>query len=180
MKNLLGTKTEQNLREAFAGETMAHAKYQYYCEKAKQDGYEQIAAIFKETSDNEKEHAEIWFKYLHENQMPATLPNLNDAAQGEKLEWTEMYARMAQEAREEGFTEIAASFDAVAKIEKEHEERYNKLIKNLENNNVFTKDGDVVWKCRNCGHIHLGKSAPIVCPVCKKPQAYFEEKCENY
>lgn len=180
MRNLSGTKTERNLREAFAGESMAHTKYKYYYEKAKQDGYEQIAAIFKETSDNEKEHAEIWFKILHGDEMPATLPNLKDAAEGENLEWTEMYARMAEEAREESFTDIAVLFDSVAKIEKEHEERYKKLISNLEGGAVFSKEGDIIWQCRNCGHIHVGKTAPMACPVCKKPQAYFQEKPENF
>ena len=180
MRNLLGTKTEHNLREAFAGESMAHAKYKYYYEKAKQDGYEQIAAIFKETAHNEKEHAEIWFKILHNDEMPATLPNLIDAAEGEKLEWTEMYARMAKEAREEGFQDIAILFEGVAKIEKEHEERYRKLIANVENGVVFSKDGDTIWQCRNCGHIHVGKAAPMVCPICKKPQAYFQQKPQNF
>ncbi len=180
MRNLNGTKTEHNLREAFAGESMAHTKYKYYYEKAKQDGYEQIAAIFKETADNEKEHAEIWFKILHNDEMPATLPNLKDAAEGEMFEWTEMYDRMAKEAREEGFTDIAVLFENVAKIEKEHEARYRALIENVEGGKVFSKDGDAIWKCRNCGHLYIGKSAPMVCPVCKKPQAYFEVKSQNY
>lgn len=180
MRNLSGTKTERNLREAFAGESMAHTKYRYYYEKAKQDGYEQIAAIFKETAHNEKEHAEIWFKILHDDEMPATLPNLNDAAEGEHLEWTDMYARMAEEAREEGFQDIAIQFENVAKIEKEHEERYRKLIQNVEGGMVFSKEGDIIWQCRNCGHIHIGKTAPMACPVCKKPQAYFQEKANNY
>lgn len=180
MKNLIGTKTERNLREAFAGESMAHAKYKYYSNKAKKDGYNQIANIFKETARNEKEHAEIWFKLLHGNEMPATLENLNDAATGENLEWTEMYSRMAKEAKEEGFNEIAFLFEKVAEIEKQHEERYRKLISNVEGGLVFSREGDVMWQCGACGHIHFGKTAPEMCPVCKHEKAFFATYCENY
>ena len=180
MKNLHGTKTEHNLREAFAGESMAYTKYKYYSQKAKKDGYKQIANIFKETAKNEKQHAKIWFKYLHDGEMPATLENLNDGATGENFEWTEMYSRMAKEAREEGFDEIAFKFEKVAEIEKQHEERYRKLISNVEGGLVFSRDGDVMWQCAACGHIHLGKSAPEVCPVCKHEKAYFALYAENY
>lgn len=177
---LKGSKTEQNLREAFAGETQARSKYTYYASKAKKEGYEQLAAIFLETADNEKEHAKIWFKLLHGGEVPSTEENLKDAAAGENFEWTDMYARMAKEAKEEGFNHIAYLFEEVGKIEKEHEERYRKLLDNVENELVFSKDGDRIWKCRNCGHIVIGKKAPEVCPVCNHPQAYFEIKAENY
>lgn len=180
MENLLGTKTERNLREAFAGESMAHMKYKYYATKAKQDGYEQIANIFNETAKNEKEHAEIWFKFLHGGEMPSTLPNLKDGAEGEHFEWTDMYARMAEEAREEGFTEIAFLFEKVGEIEKRHEERYKKLIGNVEGGLVFSREGDTMWQCGACGHIHIGKSAPEICPVCKHAKAYFALPANNY
>lgn len=177
---LLGTKTERNLREAFAGESMATNKYAYYASKAKKDGYQQIAAIFEETSRNEKEHAKIWFKLLHEGSVPNTEINLEDAAQGEMFEWTDMYARMAEEAREEGFNDIAALFDGVAKVEKEHEARYRKLLGNIKEGIVFSRDNDVIWQCANCGHIVVGKKAPELCPVCAHPKAYFQIKPENY
>ncbi len=179
-KNLLGTKTEQNLRDAFAGESMAANKYTYYASKAKKDGYQQIAEIFTETAGNEREHAKIWFKILHDGAVPATIVNLNDAAEGEMYEWTDMYDRMAKEAREEGFHEIAALFEGVAKVEKEHEARYRKLIGNIEEGIVFSRDEDMIWHCRNCGHIVIGKKAPEVCPVCAHPQSYFQIKPENY
>ena len=177
---LKGTKTEKNLMEAFAGESQARNKYTYYASKAKKEGYEQIAALFQETADNEKEHAKLWFKLLHGDDIPSTVENLKDAATGENFEWTDMYERMAQEAREEGFDRIAFLFDGVAKIEKEHEARYLKLLENVENGLVFSKDGDKMWKCRNCGHIVIGKSAPEVCPICKHPKAFFEINAENY
>ena len=177
---LKGSKTEANLLAAFAGESQAHTKYQYYASKAKKDGYEQIAAIFQETAANEKEHAKIWFKLLHDGAVPATTDNLKDAAAGENYEWTDMYAGFAQTAREEGFTKIAALFEMVGAIEKEHEERYRKMLGNIEEGIVFSRDGDQIWKCRNCGHIVVGKKAPEVCPVCEHPQAYFELKAENY
>lgn len=180
MKNLNGTKTEQNLREAFAGECMATNKYLYYAEKARADGYEQIAGIFEETAKNEREHARLWFKALHDDNMPATLPNLNDAATGEHFEWDDMYARMAKEAKEEGFDKLAFLFSEVAKIEKLHEERYRTLIKNIEGGLVFSRDGDRIWQCRNCGHIIIGMSAPQVCPVCSHPQSYFQLRADNY
>ena len=177
---LKGSKTEKNLMTAFAGESQARNKYTYYASKAKKEGYEQIASIFLETADNEKEHAKLWFKLLHNNDIPTTLENLKDAAYGENYEWTDMYDRMAKEAKEEGFDHIAYLFEAVGKIEKEHEERYKKLIENMEEGLVFSKDGDRIWKCRNCGHICIGKEAPAVCPVCNHPQAFFEIKAENY
>ncbi len=180
MPNLKGTKTEKNLMDAFTGESMARNKYTYYASKAKKEGYEQIAALFQETADNEKEHAKIWFKLLHDGEIPTTTQNLSDAAAGENYEWTDMYARMAEEAREEGFDRIAFLFDAVGKIEKEHEERYKKLLENIEGELVFSKDGDAIWKCRNCGHIVIGKQAPEVCPVCSHPKSYFEVKADNY
>ena len=180
MPELKGSKTERNLMEAFAGESQARNKYTYYASKAKKEGYEQIAALFQETADNEKEHAKIWFKLLHDGAVPSTLENLADAANGENYEWTDMYDRMAKEAREEGFTKIAYLFEAVGKIEKEHEERYRKLIENIEGGLVFSRDGDRIWKCRNCGHIVIGKQAPGVCPVCDHPQSFFEIKAENY
>ena len=175
-----GSKTEKNLMEAFAGESQARNKYTYYASKAKKEGYEQIAAIFTETADNEKEHAKMWFKYLHGGSVPSTMENLLDAAAGENDEWTQMYKRMADEAEEEGFTEIAAKFRAVAEIERSHEERYRALAKNVEDKKVFTKDGEVYWQCRNCGHIYKGDKAPEVCPVCDHPQSYFELRKENY
>ena len=177
---LKGSKTEKNLMEAFAGESQARNKYTYYASIAKKEGYEQIAELFLETADNEKEHAKLWFKLLHDNDVPSTIENLKDAASGENFEWTNMYERMAAEAREEGFDRIAFLFEGVAKIEKEHEERYLKLLENVENGLVFSKDGERIWKCRNCGHIVIGKSAPEVCPICSHPKAYFEVKAENY
>ena len=180
MAELKGTKTEKNLMEAFAGESQARNKYTYYASKAKKEGYEQLAAIFLETADNEKEHAKLWFKLLHGGEVPTTEVNLKDAAEGENYEWTDMYDRMAKEAKEEGFDHIAFLFEQVAKIEKEHEERYRKLLNNVENELVFSKDGDAIWKCRNCGHIVIGKKAPEVCPVCAHAKAYFEIKAENY
>ncbi len=177
---LKGSKTEKNLMEAFAGESQARNKYTYYASKAKKDGYEQIAAIFEETAINEKEHAKIWFKLLHDGEIPSTEVNLADAASGENYEWTDMYDEFAKTAKEEGFDRIAYLFEAVGKIEKEHEERFKKLLDNVENGLVFSKDGDRIWKCRNCGHIVIGKSAPEICPVCSHPKAYFEIKAENY
>lgn len=179
MANLKGTKTEANLMAAFAGESQARNKYTYYASKAKKDGYVQIAALFEETANNEKEHAKIWFKLLHGG-MPSTVENLKDAAEGENYEWTDMYAGFAKTAREEGFDEIADLFEGVAAIEKEHEERYRKLLANIEGDLVFSKDGDVIWECRNCGHIVIGKKAPEVCPVCAHPQSYFQVKANNY
>ena len=180
MPDLKGTKTEKNLMDAFTGESMARNKYTYYASKAKKEGYEQIAAIFQETADNEKEHAKIWFKLLHDGEVPTTTQNLSDAAAGENYEWTDMYDRMAKEAKEEGFDHIAYLFEAVGKIEREHEARYKKLLENIEGGLVFSKDGDAIWKCRNCGHIVIGKQAPEVCPVCNHPKSYFEVKAENY
>lgn len=180
MKDLKGTRTEANLREAFAGESQARNKYSYYASKAKKDGYVQIAALFEETAANEKEHAKIWFKLLHGGSIPSTEENLLDAAQGENFEWTDMYDRMAKEAREEGFNEIAYLFEQVGQIEKEHEERYRKLLSNIEQKCVFSREGDAIWQCSNCGHIVVGKQAPEVCPVCAHPQAYFQIKAENY
>ena len=180
MKELKGTKTEKNLQEAFAGESMARNKYSYWASKAKKDGFVQIAAIFEETAANEKEHAKMWFKLLEGGAIKDTAANLEAAAGGENFEWTDMYARMAREAREEGFDEIAEKFEGVAKIEKAHEERYRKLLDNVQKERVFSKDGDVIWQCANCGHIVIGKKAPDVCPVCDHPQAYFQIKPENY
>ena len=177
---LKDSKTYENLMTAFAGESQARNKYTYYASQARKDGYEQIAALFEETADNEKEHAKMWFKELHDGKIPSTLENLNDAANGENYEWTDMYDNFAKVAREEGFTRIALLFEGVAKIEKEHEERYRKLIANIEDGLVFSKDGDTIWKCRNCGHIVIGKKAPAVCPICNHPQSYFEVKAENY
>ena len=177
---LKGSKTEKNLMSAFAGESQARNKYTYYASKARKDGYEQIAAIFEETALNEKEHAKLWFKLLHDGEIPSTKENLKDAASGENFEWTDMYDEFAKTAKEEGFDRIAYLFEAVGKIEKEHEERYNKLLEYVENGLVFSKDGDKIWKCRNCGHIHIGKEAPEVCPVCNHPQSFFEIKAENY
>ena len=176
---LKGTKTEKNLQAAFAGESQARNKYTYYASQAKKEGFEQIAAIFTETANNEKEHAKMWFKLLNGG-IGKTVDNLKDAAAGENYEWTDMYAGFAKTAREEGFDHIADLFEGVAKIEKEHEERYLKLVKNLEDGLVFSRDGDVIWQCANCGHIVIGKKAPEVCPVCAHPQAYFQIKAENY
>ena len=180
MKELKGTKTEQNLKEAFAGESMARNKYTYFASKAKKDGYVQIAAIFEETAANEKEHAKLWYKYLNGGGISDTPTNLADAANGENFEWTDMYARMAKEAREEGFDEIAEKFELVGAIEKHHEERYRKLLKNIDDKCVFSKEGDVIWQCANCGHIVVGKKAPEICPACAHPQAYFQVMAENY
>jgi rubrerythrin len=165
---------------AFAGESQARNKYTYFASKAKKDGYEQIAAIFEETATNEKEHAKLWFKYLEGGAIRDTMSNLKAAAEGENYEWTDMYDRMAKEAEEEGFTEIASKFRLVAAIEKHHEERYRKLLKNIQDAIVFSRDGDVIWQCANCGHIVIGKKAPEVCPVCDHPQSYFQIKAENY
>lgn len=180
MKDLKGTKTEANLQAAFAGESQARNKYTYYASKAKKDGYVQIASIFEETANNEKEHAKIWFKLLHGGDIPATDANLLDAAEGENYEWTDMYAGFAKEAHEEGFTEIAVLFEKVAAIEKMHEERYRKLLANVKDGLVFSKDQDMVWECSNCGHIVIGKKAPEMCPVCKHPKSYFKIHSENY
>ena len=179
-KSLKGTKTEANLQSAFAGESQARNKYTYYASQAKKDGFEQIAEIFLETAENEKEHAKLWFKCLHDNKIPTTAENLLDAAQGENYEWTDMYATFAKEAREEGCDHIAKRFEMVAAIEKTHEDRYRKLLSNVEGQLVFSKNGDAIWQCRNCGHIVIGKQAPAVCPVCAHPQAYFQVKAENY
>lgn len=179
MAEIKGTKTEKNLNAAFSGESQARVKYQFYASKAKKEGYEQIAAVFQETSDNEKEHAKIWYKLLHDG-VADTITNLKDAAAGENYEYTDMYKQFAEDAREEGFNEIAELFEKVGEIEKHHEERYRKLIKNIEDGMVFKGDGVTVWKCRNCGYIHIGDSAPEVCPVCNHPQAYFEIQSENY
>ena len=175
-----GSKTEQNLKAAFAGESQAHTKYLYYASKAKKDGYVQMANLFTETALNEKEHAKIWFKLLHEGEVPDTMTNLKDAAEGENYEWTDMYATFAKEAAEEGFTKIAKLFEMVAKIEKEHEERYRKLLANIEEGVVFSKENDAVWQCVNCGHIIIGKKAPKMCPVCEHAQSYFQVRAENY
>ncbi len=180
MKKLKGTKTEKNLLEAFAGESMARNKYTFFASKAKKDGFVQIAKIFEETAANEKEHAEIWFKYLAGGKIADTAANLAEAASGENFEWTDMYARMAKEAKEEGFPEIAAKFTMVGAIEKHHEERYRKLLKNVEDKVVFSRDGDAIWQCSNCGHIVVGKEAPEVCPVCDHPKAYFQLLSENF
>ena len=179
MAEIKGTKTEKNLNAAFAGESQARVKYQFYASKAKKEGYEQISAIFQETSDNEKEHAKIWYKLLHDG-VADTMTNLKDAAAGENYEYTDMYKKFAEEAREEGFDEIAELFEKVGEIEKHHEERYLKLVENIEKGMVFKGDGVTVWKCRNCGYIHIGDSAPEECPVCKHPQAYFEIQAQNY
>ncbi len=178
--NLKGTKTEANLMAAFAGESQARNKYTYFASKAKKDGYIQIAQIFEETANNEKEHAKMWYKLLNGGSISDTVTNLADAADGENYEWTDMYASFAKEAREEGFSDIAELFEGVAKIEKEHEGRYRKLLANIKGDAVFSKDGDVIWECANCGHIHIGKKAPEVCPVCAHPQSYFKIKAENY
>lgn len=179
MKTLKGTKTEANLMAAFSGESMARNKYDYYASKARKDGYEQIGNIFAETAGNEKEHAKLWFKLLHDG-IPDTATNLKDAANGENYEWTEMYARFQKEAAEEGFTDIARLFGEVAKIEKHHEQRYLKLLTNLETGKAFKKDAPVVWVCLNCGHLSVGPDAPEVCPVCAHPKSFFQERAENY
>ena len=178
--NLKGSKTEQNLMAAFAGESQARNKYTYYASKAKKEGYEQIAAIFEEKKKNEKEHAKMWFKLLHEDEVPSTIENLEDAANGENYEWTEMYAEFAKVAHEEGFDKIAFLFEGVAKIEKEHEERYKALLANIKEGKVFEKGEKMMWVCRNCGHVHFGEKAPEVCPICAHPQAYFELRATNY
>jgi rubrerythrin len=177
---LKGSKTEQNLRDAFAGESQARNKYTFFASKAKKEGYEQIADLFSQTAANEKEHAEIWFKLLVGGEIATTTENLKDAASGENHEWTIMYDEFAKVAKEEGFNNIAGLFKKVGEIEKEHEERYLKLLKNIEDGSVFSRNGDTVWKCRNCGHIHSGKQAPEMCPVCSHAKAYFEIKAENY
>ena len=176
---LKGSKTEANLWTAFSGESQARNKYTYYASKAKKDGYEQIAKIFEDTANNEKEHAKLWFKLL-KNGIGSTAENLEDAAAGENYEWTEMYAEFAKVADEEGFTDIARTFRGVAAIEKAHEERYKKLLANIKEGVVFSRDGDTVWECANCGHVHIGKKAPEICPVCSHPKAYFQLKAENY
>lgn len=178
--NLKGTKTEQNLLTAYSGESQATNKYTYFASKAKKDGYVQISEIFAETAANEREHAKIWFKLLHGGEVGSTVENLKEAAAGENYEWTDMYAQFAKEAREEGFEEIAVLFEGVAAIEKEHEARYLKLLENIEGGLVFSRDGDALWHCGNCGHIHIGKEAPTVCPVCVHPKSYFRLKAENY
>ena len=180
MKELKGTKTEANLATAFAGESQARNKYAYYASKARKEGYVQIANLFEETAANEKEHAKIWFKLLHGGEVPTTEENLLDAANGENYEWTDMYAKMAKDAREEGFQDIAFLFEKVGAIEKTHEERYRKLLTNVKEGLVFSREGDCIWECSNCGHIVIGPKAPQMCPVCKHPQAYFQIKAQNY
>lgn len=180
MKDLKGTKTERNLQQAFAGESEARNKYTYYAAKAREDGYEQIASIFEETARNEREHAKLWYKYLHGGEIADTMTNLRDAAEGEHFEWTDMYDRMAKEAEEEGFPQIAFRFRAVAAIERHHEERYRRLLANIEEGIVFSREGDTIWVCRNCGHIVIGKKAPAVCAVCSEPQSFFEIEAKNY
>ena len=181
MKELKGTQTEKNLMAAFAGESQARNKYTYYASKAKKEGYEQIAAIFTETAENEKEHAKLWFKYLEGGEIKTTAENLKAAAEGENYEWTDMYAEFARVAQEEGFPELAARFKLVAEVEKHHEERYLKLLDNVVGDKVFeSTTGIVVWKCRNCGHIHVGEKAPELCPTCAHPKAYFELEAKNY
>lgn len=180
MKDLKGTNTERNLQDAFAGESMARNKYTYFASKARKDGYEQIAALFEETANNEKEHAKLWYKFLHGGEIGDTMENLREAAEGENYEWTDMYDRMAREAEEEGFTAIAARFRAVAAIERHHEERYRRLLQNIEEGIVFSREGDTVWICRNCGHIVIGKKAPGACPVCLHSQSFFEIEAKNY
>ena len=175
-----GSRTEANLATAFAGESQARTKYTFYASKAKKEGYEQIAALFEETANNEKEHAKLWFKLLHDNEIPDTMTNLADAAAGETYEWTEMYKEFADVAEEEGFTSIAATMRLIAQVEKSHEERYRKLLQNLKEDAVFKCGEETVWVCRNCGYIYIGKEAPKVCPACKHPQAYFERRAENY
>ncbi len=178
--NLKGSKTEKNLMAAFAGESQARNKYTYFASKAKKEGYEQIAALFLETADNEKEHAKMWFKYLEGGEIKSTAENLKAAAEGENYEWTDMYKTFAEEAEKEGFTKIAAEFRLVGNIEKEHEKRYLKLLKNIEDGIVFSRDGEMIWKCRNCGHVIVGKRAPEKCPVCAHPKSYFELVSENF
>lgn len=180
MADLKGTKTEANLQAAFAGESQARNKYTYYASKARKEGYNQIADIFEETAGNEREHAKLWFKLLHNEEVPDTITNLKDAADGENFEWTDMYAQFAQEAKEEGFAKIAFLFEMVGKIEKDHEERYRKLLANIEEGIVFSRDGDMLWQCANCGHVVIGKKAPEVCPVCAHPKSYFQIKASNY
>ena len=180
MPELKGSRTEANLMAAFAGESQARNKYTYYASKAKKDGYVQIANIFEETANNEKEHAKIWFKLLHDGGVPDTLTNLEDGAAGENYEWTDMYAGFAKEAKEEGFDDIAKLFEMVGAVEKHHEERYRKLLANVKEGIVFSRDNDMIWQCSNCGHIVIGKKAPELCPVCAHPKAYFEIKAENY
>jgi rubrerythrin len=180
MAELKGSQTEKNLQAAFAGESQAHTKYQYFASKAEKEGYQQIGALFRETALNEKEHAKIWFKLLNNDDVPSTTDNLASAADGEHYEWTDMYAGFAKTARDEGFTTIATLFEMVGKIEKSHEERYRKLLKNIQDGVVFSRDGDQIWQCANCGHIVIGKKAPEICPVCKHPKSYFQIKAENY
>ena len=180
MKELKGTKTEKNLLEAFAGESMARNKYTYFASRAKKDGYQQIAALFEETAANEKEHAKLWFKHLEGGAVKDTMANLKAAAEGENYEWTDMYDRMAKEAEEEGFIEIAAQMRGVAEVERHHEERYRKLLKNIEDGIVFSREGDTIWQCRNCGHIVIGKNAPKLCAVCNHPQSFFQVEALNY
>ena len=177
---LKGSRTEKNLQTAFAGESQARNKYTYYASKAKKEGYEQIAAIFLETAENEKEHAKMWFKYLHDGKVPSTVENLKAAAEGENFEWTEMYKEMAEVAREEGFEEIAQKFELVGQIEKEHEARYLALLERVKSETVFVAEDVIIWKCRNCGHIHVGKEAPKVCPTCNHAKSYFERQAKNY
>ena len=177
---LKDSKTYENLKTAFAGESQARNKYTYFASKAKKEGYEQIAAIFEETAANEKEHAKMWFKLLEGGEIKSTIENLKEAADGENYEWTDMYKEFAKTAKEEGFDKIAFMFEGVAKIEKEHEERYRKLLKNIEDELVFSSEGDTIWVCRNCGHVVIGKKAPEVCPVCNHPKSYFERKANNY
>jgi len=180
MKELKGTRTEQNLMTAFAGESQARNKYTYFASKARKDGYEQIAAIFEETANQEKEHAKMWFKYLEGGAIKDTIANLQAAAEGENYEWTDMYKHMAEEARQEGFDEIADKMEGVAAVEKMHEERYLKLLQNVKDRIVFSRDEECIWQCRNCGHVCIGKQAPEVCPVCNHPQSYFQLKANNY
>ena len=180
MAELKGTQTEKNLLAAFAGESQAYLKYEFFAEKAKKDGYVQIGKLFTETANNERAHAEMWFQLLKGSQIPATVENLKEAAVGENYEWTSMYAEFARQAKEEGFSQISARFEGVAAIEKMHENRYRKLISNIDGECVFSKSGDVIWECANCGHVVIGKKAPEICPVCHHPQAYFQVKAENY
>ena len=180
MKELKGTKTEKNLMEAFAGESMARNKYTYFASKAKKDGYVQIAAIFEETAANEKEHAKLWYKYLNGGSVSDTVANLADAAAGENFEWTDMSARLAREARAEGFDETAEKFELRGAAARHHEERYRRLLQNIQDAVVFSREGDVIWQCANCGHIVIGKKAPEVCPTCNHPQSYFQILAENY
>lgn len=180
MAGLQGSKTEANLKEAFAGESQASIKYKFFAAKAKKEGYVQIGEMFDETADNEREHAKIWYKFLHDGQIRPTMDNLMEAAGGENFEWTNMYVGYAKTAREEGFMHIAALFDGIAGIEKEHEDKFRKLLTNLKEGAVFSKQGDTIWECMNCGHICIGKKAPDTCPICKHPMGYFKEKAQNY